>query len=133
LRAARLADLPAFRAALRPFRALLRAALLAALPLFRAALLAALPLFRAVFRPFRAVLRAERLADLPAFRADFLAAFFGLLVPGLLAVFRRGAAVSDWLAVGSPKSNERDDEGVDGVLSEGRGSIHPEPDQPISI
>jgi hypothetical protein len=68
------------------------------------------------------------LADLPAFRADFLAALLALL-----AVFRRGAAASDWLAVGSPKSNERDDEGVDGVLSEGSGSIHPEPDQPISI
>jgi hypothetical protein len=122
LRAALLAALPLFRAAL-----------LLALPLLRAALLAALPLFRAVLRPFLAALRAERLADLPAFRADFLAAFLALLGPDLLAVFRRGSAASGWLAVGSPKSNERDGEGVDGVLSEGRGSIHPEPDQPISI
>ncbi len=33
----------------------------------------------------------------------------------------------------SPKSNEREDPGLDELLSEGRGSIHPEPDQPISI
>jgi hypothetical protein len=58
----------------------------------------------------------------------------GVLVPDFLADFRRGsAAVPDWLEEDSTKSNERDDEGVVGVLSEGRGSIHPEPDQPISI
>jgi hypothetical protein len=35
---------------------------------------------------------------------------------------------------GSSKSKDREDDGVgEGVLSEGRGSIHPEPDQPISI
>lgn len=130
---------------LRPFRALLRAALLAPLlffraaPLadlapFRAALLPALALFRAADLPLRAVLRAERRPDRAAFRADFLAALLVFLVPDFLTVFRRGsAAVPDWLDEGSSKSNERDDEGVVGVLSEGRGSIQPEPDQPISI
>jgi hypothetical protein len=79
-------------------------------------------------------LRAERRPDLAAFRADFLATLLVLRVADFLAGFRRGsAAVPNWLDEGSSKSNERDDEGVVGVLSEGRGSIHPEPDQPISI
>jgi hypothetical protein len=145
----------AFRAVLRPLRALFRALLLAALALFRAPrlaalalfraplfaalapfrapLFAALALFRAVLRPLRAVFRAERLADLPAFLTDFLAARFVLREPGLLADLRRGRSeVSDWLDEVSSKSNEREDDGEE-VLSEGRGSIHPEPDHPISI
>ena len=122
-----------------------------------------LPLdFRALdFRPpdredFRAELPPPRFADLldfladrPAlflapFRADFLllrlaeprADFFREpprappgevprepLVPLLLPV-----------GAGSSKSKDGDEVGVgEGVLSEGRGSIHPEPDQPISI
>jgi hypothetical protein len=83
----------------------------------------------------RAVFRAELRPDLAAFRADFLAAFLVPPVPDFLADFRRGAAaaVSDWLDEDSSKSNEREYEGFEGVLSEGSGSIHPEPDQPISI
>jgi hypothetical protein len=143
-RAALLVDLALFRAALladlAPFRAALlvdlppfRAALLVDLLPFRAALLPALALFRAADLPLRAVLRAERRPDLAAFRADFLAALLVVLVPDFLADFRRGsAAVPDWLDEDSSKSNERD-EGLLGALSEGRGSIHPEPDQPISI
>jgi hypothetical protein len=81
----------------------------------------------------RAVFRAERLADLPAFLTDFLAARFVLREPDLLADLRRGRSeVSDWLDEDSSKSNEREDDGEE-VLSEGRGSIHPEPDHPISI
>jgi hypothetical protein len=38
------------------------------------------------------------------------------------------------LGEGSSKSDDDDEGGVgEGVLSEGSGSIHPEPDQPISI
>ena len=119
---------------MRPFRAVLRAETLALLPLLRAARLVARPLFRAVARPFRAVFRAVRRPDLAVFRADFLAAFLARRAPVFLAAFRRGlAAVSDWLDEDSSRSNEREYEGLEGVLSEGRGSIHPEPDQPISI
>jgi hypothetical protein len=107
--------------------------------LFRDELLA-LELFLAVLPPLRALFRAERPADLPPLRADFLLprADFRpdrLAEPDLLADFRRRGvvAVSDSLEDESPKSNEREVEGVEGVLSEGRGSIHPEPDQPISI
>jgi len=102
-------------------RLLFRAALLDARLLFRAAFLDARLLFRAVRRPFLAVLRAERLAVL----ADFRAAFRADLLPLLLA--------DDPLSEESPKSNEREDPGLDELLSEGSGSIHPEPDQPISI
>jgi hypothetical protein len=73
-------------------------------------------------------LRAERLADFPAFLAvflDFLAAFLELAF--LAAFFRRPRG-------SSPSAYEdEDDEEPDGVLSIGSGSIHPEPDQPISI
>ena len=78
-------------------------------------------------------MRAERLADLPA----FLAAFFAVLLPDFLAAFRRGRAVRERSAGSSPSPNEDEDEedeepeGI--VLSIGSGSIHPEPDQPISI
>jgi hypothetical protein len=73
-------------------------------------------------------LRAEPFADLP----PFLAAFFAVLPPVFLAVFLRGRAVL--VAGSSPSSNiDCEDEGVEeGVLSIGNGSIHPEPDQPIS-
>jgi hypothetical protein len=75
-------------------------------------------------------LRAERFADLPVFRA----AFFAVLPPVFLAVFLRGRAVLVRVAGSSPSSNiDFEDEGVEeGVLSIGSGSIHPEPDQPIS-
>jgi hypothetical protein len=134
-------------------RALFRAALLAALPLFRAALLAALPLFRAALRPFRAVLRAElRALFLAPFRADFFAP--RLAVPFELFFRDRLLELPPdlerppeperlELPPDSPRrlvegSSKSKDDGVDagegeGVLSEGRGSIHPEPDQPISI
>jgi hypothetical protein len=128
-----LAALALFRAPRLAALALFRAPLFAALALFRAPLFAALALFRAVLRPLRAVFRAERLADLPAFLTDFLAARFVLREPDLLADLRRGRSeVSDWLDEDSSKSNEREDDGEE-VLSEGRGSIHPEPDHPISI
>ena len=78
-------------------------------------------LFRAVRRPFLAVLRAERLAVLVDFRADLRANLLPLPLP------------DDTLSDESPKSNEREDPGLDELLSEGSGSIHPEPDQPISI
>ena len=92
--------------------------------------------FRAVFRPprlaaFRAPFRADffaplaRLADLREllFLALFLALFF--------RAAGRGRAAPDSL-----KSSK--DEGLEvgagaGVFSIGRGSIQPEPDQPISI
>jgi len=73
-------------------------------------------------------LRAERFVDLP----DFLAAFF-VVLPAFLAVFLRERAA--FLRVPGPSpSSDLDfvDEGVEEVLSIGSGSIHPEPDQPIS-
>jgi hypothetical protein len=100
-----------FRAELRPPRL---AAFLRADP--RALFLAPL---RADFRPdFRAPFLADRLAD-------FLRDLVGVpLVPPVRL-----------LGVGSSKSNDDGDDAGEGegVLSEGRGSIHPEPDQPISI
>jgi hypothetical protein len=84
---------------------------------------------------FLAPFFADRLADfLPDLRlADFLAEDF--LVPPFLAAFFRGRAVRGRDAGSSPPSNE-DEEGElgleEGVLSIGSGSIHPEPDQPIS-
>lgn len=104
------------------------------------------------FRPrelrFRAELRPPRLAAF--FRADprdrFLAPFRAdfrvpLLADRLVDFLRDRAAdplvpPARLLGVGSSKSNDDGDdagEGEGGVLSEGRGSIHPEPDQPISI
>jgi hypothetical protein len=95
---------------------------------------------------FRADRRPPFLADLARFaplralflaplRADFLLA----RLAALLAVFLRGRlglAVRSRLGVGS--SNWLYDDGVEagvgeGVLSIGSGSIHPEPDQPISM
>ena len=77
---------------------------------------------------FLADLLADFLADLlPDFLADFRA-------PPFLAVFLRGRAVRVRLAGSSPSSND-DCEDVgdeEGVFSIGSGSIHPEPDQPIS-
>ncbi|HEY4593643.1 MAG TPA: hypothetical protein VIJ61_14605, partial [Thermoanaerobaculia bacterium] len=110
-----------FRAALFDARLLFRAALLEARPPFLAAFFDARLLFRAVRRPFLAVLRAERLSVLADFRAAFRADLWPLLPP------------DDSASEESPKSNERDDPGFDELLSEGSGSIHPEPDQPISI
>jgi hypothetical protein len=116
-----------------------------------------LALFRlALFRPprddFRALFRAEprplRLADFPPRLADFRALFLApfradflllrlaeLRVDFLRDRLRDPPVPRDRLVdAGSSKSNDGDDEGVeDGVLSEGSGSIHPEPDQPISI
>jgi hypothetical protein len=94
------------------------------------------------------VLRLPRLADLVDLFADRRALFLAplrvdFLLPPLAErredFFRgllRAPAFSPRLAVdGSSKSNDGDeDAGVgEGVLSEGSGSIHPEPDQPISI
>jgi len=101
-----------------------------------------------------AVLRAVFLADLRAdflpdflaedFRAAFLAPFFAVLLPDFLAdflvavflaAFRRGRAVLG-RAAGSLYSSKDDgeEEGAEeGMFSIGSGSIHPEPDQPISI
>ena len=104
---------------------------------------------------FRALLRAElrlpRLDDL----LDFLADRRALLRPPLradfpvllrfadrLADFLRDPPLRDrlvppvLLGEGSSKSNDDEDdpgEEGEGVLSEGSGSIQPEPDQPISI
>ena len=94
---------------------------------------------------FLAPFFADRLAD---FLLDFLADFLPLdlrpadflaedfLAPPFLAAFFRGRAVRERDAGLSPSSNE-DEEGElgleEGVLSIGSGSIHPEPDQPISI
>jgi hypothetical protein len=90
---------------------------------------------------------ADRLAD---FLLDFLADFLpvdlrladflpeDLFAPPFRAAFFRGRAVRGRDADSSPSSNEAEDEELepgleDGVLSIGSGSIHPEPDQPISI
>jgi hypothetical protein len=93
---------------------------------------------------FLAPFFADRLADfLPDVLADFLPPDLRLadflaedfLVPPFLAAFFRGRAVRGRDAGSSPPSNE-DEEGelgLEGVLSIGSGSIHPEPDQPISI
>jgi hypothetical protein len=97
---------------------------------------------------FRAELRSPLLADLPARFADLRALFLlplrvDFLLPGsvdradFLRALGRVSLVlpARSLGEGSSKSNDDDDEAGDGegVLSEGSGSIHPEPDQPISI
>jgi hypothetical protein len=106
---------------------------------------------------FRAELRPPFLADLvlrfaerrALFLVPFRAAFLPALLAEVLVAFlrlvperRRPVEVPPpmpdsprLLGEGSPKSNDDGvDEGVgEGVLSEGSGSIHPEPDQPISI
>jgi hypothetical protein len=110
---------------------------------------------RVLFRPadlrllddLRALFRAERrppflaaLALLEDLRAPFFAllraAFFLDRFADLLAVFLRGLLGLARLGDGS--SNPLYEDGVEagvgeGVLSMGSGSIHPEPDQPISI
>jgi hypothetical protein len=110
---------------------------------------------------FRADLRAEeRRADfLAPFLADFLVDFFAdflradfadflradflpedflradFLAPLFLAAFLRGRGLRVRSPISSPSSNADDDDPEldGGVLSIGSGSIHPEPDQPISI
>ncbi len=98
---------------------------------------------------FRALFFADRFADfLLDFLLDFLADFLRLdfrpadflaedfLAPPFLAAFFRGRDVRERDAGSSPPSNEDEDEELgleEGVLSIGNGSIHPEPDQPISI
>ena len=120
-----------------------------------------LALFRPVlFRPpredfrvlFRAELRLPRLADFPPRLADFRALFLAPFRADFL-LLRLAELRMDFLPdrpperlreppvplvrlvdAGSSKSKDGDDVGLgDGVLSEGSGSIHPEPDQPISI
>ena len=116
------------------------------------------PLERDDFRAlFRAELRPPRLADLLDFLADrralFLAPFRAdfrlpllLRLADRLADFLRDPPLRDRLVPpvlrvgeGSSKSKDDDDEEDDpgddgeGLLSEGKGSIQPEPDQPISI
>jgi hypothetical protein len=104
---------------------------------------------RALFRPadLRALLRADLrppflaalalLADfLALFRADFLLERFADLLAVFLRVRFRGLGVAR-VGDGSSKPPLYED-GVEagvgeGVLSIGSGSIHPEPDQPISI
>jgi hypothetical protein len=143
-------------AVLRPelFRpALLRPVLLRP-ALFRLALLRLLP--REDLRVlFRAELPPARLADLPRL-ADFRPLFLALLPEDFLLLrlaelrldfFRLPPPDPDrdpdreplipplrLVLAGSSKSKDGDELGLgDGVLSEGSGSIHPEPDQPISI
>jgi hypothetical protein len=75
------------------------------------------------FPPLFADFFADLLLD---FLADFLA-------PPFLAVFLRGRVV---LRAGSSLRSNDDDEDAgaeEGMFSIGSGSIHPEPDQPISI
>jgi hypothetical protein len=111
-------------------------------------------LFRALLRPPRLAALELRLAERRAlFLAPFRAAFFlpprlaELLVAFLrVRVPERDVPPPDELErlppipdsrlvdEDSPKSKDDGDAGEgEGVLSEGRGSIHPEPDQPISI
>jgi hypothetical protein len=88
---------------------------------------------RALFlAPFRADLRLPLLLRL----ADRLADFFrdpplrGRLVPPVLRVGEGSSKSKD-----DDDDDDEDDPGEDGegLLSEGSGSIQPEPDQPISI
>jgi hypothetical protein len=118
----------------------------------RPALLRALDLRPRERDELRALLRADflapRLADLVPFRADRRALFLAPLRADFLLPrfddrrvdFLRGAArevpvPSRRLGEGSSKSKDDGDDAGEGEggLSEGKGSIHPEPDQPISI
>ena len=94
--------------------------------------------FRELFlADFRAEdLRADFLAPfLPVFLADLLLDFLAdFRAPLFFAVFLRGRAVRVRAAGSSASKADGEDEGdVEGVFSIGSGSIHPEPDQPISI
>ena len=87
--------------------------------------------------PLRAVFLAElRRAD---FLAPFLADFFAdrlldFLAPPFLAVFLRARVVRVRAGSSLPSNDDVEDAGAEeGTLSIGSGSIHPEPDQPISI
>lgn len=98
-------------------------------------------LLRAELRPPRlADLRPDRLADrrapfLAPLRDDFLLLRLADRRVDFLRARERVPPVlsSRLLGDGSSKSNERDGDVGEGVLSEGSGSIQPEPDQPISI
>jgi hypothetical protein len=99
--------------------------------------------FREVER--RALFRAERrppflaaLALLADLRPPFLALFLLARLADLLAAFLRALLLGVGLTLGDGSSESPYDDGVEagvgeGVLSMGSGSIHPEPDQPISI
>jgi len=92
---------------------------------------------------FRADRRAPFLADLALladFRAPFRAAFLLAFLADRLAVFLREPLRRrvGFARVGAGSSKLLNDEGVEagvgeGVLSMGSGSIHPDPDQPISM
>jgi hypothetical protein len=83
--------------------------------------LAALALLEDLRAPFFALLRADFFLDR---FADLLAVF----LRGLLGLARLGDGSSN------PLYEDGVEAGVgEGVLSMGSGSIHPEPDQPISI
>jgi hypothetical protein len=80
----------------------------------------------------RALFLAPRRADflLPRFAARRVDDFFRVPLRERVVPSER------LLGVGSSKSKDDGDDDAgegDGVLSEGRGSIQPEPDQPISI
>jgi hypothetical protein len=130
------------------------------LALLRLELLRPALLRPALFRPpredlrelFRAELRPPRLADFPRLLADLRALFLAPLREDFL-LLRRAELRLDFLRdplrdplreppvaplrlvlAGSSKSKDGEEVGEgEGVLSEGSGSIHPEPDQPISI
>jgi hypothetical protein len=104
---------------------------------------------RALLRPedlrlrealFRADRRPPFLADFPArladLRVDFLARLADLLAVFLRPLLGLRVVLAGVVGEGSLRSpNDEDVEagGREGVLSVGNGSIHPEPDQPISI
>lgn len=105
-------------------------------------------LFRADLREdLRALFRAPFLADLALladlralFRAPFRALFLLVFLADRLAVFLRepGRLRVVPARVGDGSAKSLNDEGVEagvgeGVLSMGSGSIHPDPDQPISM
>jgi len=106
-------------------------------------------LFLAELRPLRLLDLPPRLADLRVLflallRLDFLLLRLAVLRLDFLRPPLRALARDDpprellvpplRLLAGSSNANDGDELGVgEGVLSEGSGSIHPEPDQPISI
>ena len=108
----------------------LRVLLRAELRLPRLADLLRLADFRALFlAPFRDDFLLLRLAEL---RLDFFR--LPLLEPDRDPVLELPIPPDRLVLAGSSKSKDGDELGLgDGVLSEGSGSIHPEPDQPISI